>query len=84
LPFPLDGRSMRLWTFRTPVGVTDTQASTPGAYFQLREAADYSESNKNLVLDLYNASGASGFGYVFFYEPLAGRTSITVTSFTMP
>ena len=109
-PFPIDGLNMRLWSFRTPAGVTDTQANTPGAYFQLREAANYSESNKNFVLDLYNAdgtllrgevtrggkihmffdegflyisSGASGFGYVFFYEPPASN-SITVTSFEMP
>ena len=88
--------------------LTSTVKNTAGAYFQLTEADNYTEDNKNLVLELYNADGSrlqevtrgghihmffeEGFlyigasndiGYVFFYEPLNGRTSITVTSFDM-
>jgi len=112
--YPANGQSMTLRNFNNPLSdinmttLSNTVLNTEGAYFQLTEADNYSESNKNLVLELYNADGSrlrevargghihmffeEGFlyigasndiGYVFFYEPLNGRTSITVTSFDM-
>ena len=113
--FPANGKSMSLSNFGAPYSditgsrISNTDLNTSGAYFQLKEASNYSESNKNLVLELYNADGtrlrevsrngkiylfydegflyistSGDYGYVFFYDPLNGRTSITVTSFTMP
>jgi len=112
---PANGVTMRLSGFSNPyIDINRTQLTsavlnTAGAYFQLTEASNYSESNKNLVLELYNADGtrlqevarggkismffdegflyigaSNNIGYIFFYEPLNGITSITVTSFTMP
>ena len=112
--YPANGQSMTLRNFSNPytdinrTQLPNTVINTEGAYFQLTEADNYSESNKNLVLELYNADGSrlrevargghihmffeEGFlyigasndiGYVFFYEPLNGRTSVTVTSFDM-
>ena len=112
--YPANGQSMTLRNFSIPLSdinrrtLTSTVKNTAGAYFQLTEADNYTEDNKNLVLELYNADGSrlqevtrgghihmffeEGFlyigasndiGYVFFYEPLNGRTSITVTSFDM-
>ena len=113
--YPANGQSMTLRGFSNPytdinrTQLPNTVLNTEGAYFQLTEADNYTESHKNLVLELYNADGSrlrevargghihiffeEGFlyigasndiGYVFFYEPLNGRTSITVTSFEMP
>jgi len=113
--YPANGQSMTLRSFSIPFSdinmttLTSAVINTAGAYFQLSEADNYTEDNKNLVLELNNADGSrlqevtrgghihmffeEGFlyigasndiGYVFFYEPLNGRTSITVTSFDMP
>jgi len=112
--YPANGQSMTLRSFSVPLSdinmttLTSTVINTEGAYFQMKEADNYTEDNKNLVLEFYNADGSllqevargghihmffeEGFlyigasndiGYVFFYEPLNNRTSITVTSFDM-